>query len=775
MGYLFEEKFIKEICDFRSKTPFKILFKKIFDCITGLNSRKISKQKLLVYQKDIFWNIVKKCQNDALELVRNNYTEKIIRHENNKNKLVINYEIEDSYLASMIGHVPIKNKSVIVTCKPSDPLQFVAIKKPTRENNFNKLSDKIIENSITEAKSLLKTGLCVDSKNRIFLDKQEFVYLIDDKYFINNNKSDQKVEWNSYRIIKKEIKWLDPIISRKYDYCKLTGEGIDVNFHQYWKKVLDNNEVIFKRYIYDTIFYTDKILSFPNISRNGCAIDNHMNIYDIKLFNILSELCLFLPICVKAISLFKFKIRNKPVFFELIKDLKETNINSNITKINSDLYRSLTKRIPWEHQSESVSQLLENNSKGIKGNFMWIPVGMGKTAIICWYIRKLFLSDRLPDYIIYTLPKSAISSVYKELSEFECNIEIISPIKIISKNRYPSNFTVIKSFKIPKKHTLYLIEHEHLIKCITSLLNISPKMLFIVDEVHKTLSQNTLKTNSAIQLARLSEKFVAFTGTPIINNKIYQLIEWLNMTISFPVREENFFTAMNDIIFKKISTGIEIDKKNIDIPFENWDNKNLILYKSYLPPRKFGGTNLNCTQKDFKMAIDLCYRISYKFMVNELLKLLSDSIPTMVVVGNNNQIIPFIDECISNGIQKEVILGLTDNNPDTQIYNTQSSIFMDSKSVKDGTIYPYQVIVVPISKSEGYTLTYFGAMISGVYPSNNASREQIEGRINRIGQNRKKIYYRIISTGILTHILNNHNKANNLSQALKEIATEIIL
>ena len=85
----------------------------------------------------------------------------------------------------------------------------------------------------------------------------------------------------------------------------------------------------------------------------------------------------------------------------------------------------------------------------------------------------------------------------------------------------------------------------------------------------------------------------------------------------------------------------------------------------------------------------------------------------------------------------------------------------------------YKVVIVPISKSEGYTLTRCNVMISSVYPSNQASRTQIEGRINRLTQNAKEVYYIIVHTGILTNILQNHNKARSLEKALAEISQKV--
>ena len=93
--------------------------------------------------------------------------------------------------------------------------------------------------------------------------------------------------------------------------------------------------------------------------------------------------------------------------------------------------------------------------------------------------------------------------------------------------------------------------------------------------------------------------------------------------------------------------------------------------------------------------------------------------------------------------------------------------------MESGQVPDHNVVITTVRNSEGYTLTACSVMITGVYPCNNATREQLEGRINRIGQRMEKIYYRVAHCGILTHILNNHNDARNLSSVLSSLADEI--
>ena len=85
----------------------------------------------------------------------------------------------------------------------------------------------------------------------------------------------------------------------------------------------------------------------------------------------------------------------------------------------------------------------------------------------------------------------------------------------------------------------------------------------------------------------------------------------------------------------------------------------------------------------------------------------------------------------------------------------------------------YKFAVVPVSRPEGYTLTLMDAMVTSVYPSNLATRTQIEGRINRLGQTAESVDYYTVHTGILTRIMESHREARSLVKALEEIAKEL--
>jgi len=110
---------------------------------------------------------------------------------------------------------------------------------------------------------------------------------------------------------------------------------------------------------------------------------------------------------------------------------------------------------------------------------------------------------------------------------------------------------------------------------------------------------------------------------------------------------------------------------------------------------------------------------------------------------------------------------------DVYLLGSGDSIFLTDAAVEEGKIHGYQVVIVPQRKAEGYTLTYLSAMVTSVYPSNNATRTQLRGRINRISQKRDTIIYRTVHAGLLTNLMESHNSAKNLAIALRGLANQI--
>ena len=146
--------------------------------------------------------------------------------------------------------------------------------------------------------------------------------------------------------------------------------------------------------------------------------------------------------------------------------------------------------------------MLENKNKG---KFLWLTVGLGKTSIILTYMQKIKEKGELPPYVIYTVPKSAITSIVKEIQRFNVPINIIVPLKNIKKQQQEYRKLGLKLLKCnPQPYHINIIQHDHLRKCENTLLEVASKSFVLFDEVHKTLN-DTKRSSVALEIANLSK------------------------------------------------------------------------------------------------------------------------------------------------------------------------------------------------------------------------------------------------------------------------------
>lgn len=363
----------------------------------------------------------------------------------------------------------------------------------------------------------------------------------------------------------------------------------------------------------------------------------------------------------------------------------------------------------------------------------------------------------MPRYVVYTLPSSAIKSIIHEIQAFGFAANLIVPTK--NANAHP----LIKHVKRPGKSdvdefTVNLIEHDHLRLCEESLSAIAPQAVFIIDEVHKALNE-TKRTSVALSLSHLAEEFIALTGTPIIDSNTYKLIWWLEQIVPFEVNERNFWVAANGMVAKKVNTGVLVEREEVIAKMESAEKEK---YLKLVPPG-LGGKNGNFSNHDLSSALQLCYEACTKDMVELTYKCVKEGKGVMLVAHTVSHQTKLQRGLIQKGIKESDIFLLSAGN----------SIFLTDDTVKEKKEHDYKVVITTIRKSEGYTLTRLNVMITCVYPSNNATREQIEGRINRIGQKSKSVSFYTVHVGLLSYILKKHKDARNLSAVLETLADEI--
>ena len=92
--------------------------------------------------------------------------------------------------------------------------------------------------------------------------------------------------------------------------------------------------------------------------------------------------------------------------------------------------------------------------------------------------------------------------------------------------------------------------------------------------------------------------------------------------------------------------------------------------------------------------------------------------------------------------------------------------------VEEGKSPDYRVVIVPLSKHLGYSLSRCETMFTCPYPSNESVREQMQGRIRRVDQTATMVsYYTMVAGHILKIFSERQQEAQSLSRALKLFTT----
>lgn len=778
IAYMYPMEIIQELKVNGSK-PFSGLFIKLFSEVTGVNPRRpLRKGKTMTpqgYTQDFEEREFTILTRRAQELVLKARQTIPINREEKGGEYSLSYELDNGWISGMLGAVEVRGRpTALVTLHPDDPTVFIAVRKPSRDMKTPFLTDEREAEAIKEVKKRLIDGITLNqSKPPIpYLKGKKLIYE-KEIFYISDGRN--KKEWNSVRKGTIFIPYVNDVYQNVENGLKYGGDGIVTR--PFWKleKVLSRTQ---KSYIQKLLTYIGSqtpTFEFKRIGREGGGSQGIVSIEDVGAYKLLMKVKLFFPSAFERGkgSALKFSVGVDPLV-GLIKNSMIKYLSTSEEDTDQESWIGIGEKVGrkmWDHQTQSLKELQKSHGLGRKGSFIWLRVGSGKSLLVLSYLKWLKDINSLTKYIIYTLPSSAIESVIQEIKNYGFDYRLMVPLKNMGK-AYKTKSGKFKDGVSqgcePLPYTINLIEHDHIRKCEEVLIDYMKDSIFVIDEVHKALN-DTKRTAVALQLSHLSKEFIAMTGTPIIDTHTYKLIWWLSQIVPFEVNERNFWVAANGMISKRMDTGVKVEREDVYIPMTHEQER---VYHS-LVPEGLGGKNSHPRHQDWMDVMNLCYSIADQGIISEIQKCLDRGENGVFVVAEN---IPH-QQRLKWEIQRRVTLNRKGKKTlrDDEIFliGRGESIFLTDDSVKDGMYQDYKVVITTIRKVEGYTLTRFKTMVTSVYPSNNASREQVEGRINRIGQSSDTVYYKTFHTGILTHILENYNDARNLSDVLSTLSDKI--
>lgn len=532
-------------------------------------------------------------------------------------------------------------------------------------------------------------------------------------------------EDNNIVLVCSNIKYTWNELRRITLYLK-EGEDIMPNYKELVEEIRGLDPSIRKRLIMYCSTWRDRI-ELHRIGRDGKGTKYAVSRLDSYVFKILMKMSKTFPGCI-SIEEGNIIITNNVMFWyvrdKFLLDNKH-NIYEGFT-YDTDIHDT---RELYCYQRECVDKLIISKTHG---SILWIDVGMGKTLIVLTYLKYLIDNGQMTRYCCYTLPPSALDSIVRE-------IELSGiPHNVLDMRKNGKN-----NMLLPNCINILYHDHLRLGTIAEQLRAISDDLILIVDEFHLCLSSNTIRTSLTLEIAKLSHRFIAMSGT-ILNSvdAIDDMIEWLELTVPYPLHKNNYQVAISDLIsYETNLEGISIIKEYVEVPMTDTN------YKRYVP-QSIGGIG---DRLHLQEALRSCYDIILPRMAEYAKKyIITSPKPLFIVVHNKEQ-----QDRMEQYLSGYSIFKIGMNSTITLKKNDTTTI---------------QFIITTMNYNAGYTLTKCNTMLTSVYPSNEASRTQIEGRLYRLGQT-EDVNVVTFHTGILSYMLEKYKKTGNMNKVLKELSS----
>lgn len=716
-------------------------FRKIFHEVTGVNPRK---DDITSFETREFVVGTRKAQ----QLVWNVKTmgNKTNYQATDETKL-IEYTLDKSWIAGLIGPIEVKvlsgvermNETVtgaivkgtaIVCLRPDDIYNFIAIKKPKREDKeVPELTEAEKYQAISYVKNVLETqGIQLKHVPDSLLWLKDAIIKLFDKYIIYLQGMTQAYNWEDlmqisvkfpiYKQIEEEGK---SVISQA---IRFTGNCISdqANIDSLCKETPID---ILKRLLILMTGYKSTIDMYK-INKKGIGNEYTVLEIDTQVFHLLCKLANWYPVALELVSAIKFKVKYGPVIWS-IRDQIAKYCSNNFNESQWLIGNDIQGRKLWDHQMDAINRMKEKHELGKKGHLIWIPVRFGKTLIVMYYLKYRIERGDMPKYCVYTLPRAAIESISKQIEAFGLKYQVNGQQLL--------------------PYCINLIHHDQL-RLNDDLKKYASEMIFINDEFHKTLNK-TQRTSMALEISRLSNDFICLTGTLIKDNNIQDLIKWLEQNVEFEINQHNFWVGIASMISKKLSTKVIVNRYEIEAIIKESEK-----YKQ-LVPLSLGGYHHNPDTNDFRQACQICWQSSLHKMVELTIYYIRAGERIMLVAKDIESQEEMKRMLMSQGLNESFIFSINKS-------NVIDLPYQDPRN--------YYVVITTPTYSEGYSLSKMGITITGVYFGNQATRDQLEGRMNDVNQLRTEVMIITVHCGILSHILKKYDNVRSFSMAVKGFA-----
>lgn len=523
-------------------------------------------------------------------------------------------------------------------------------------------------------------------------------------------------------------------------------------------------------------------IALGQIGKDGRGTEYAVNTLDCDVFHVLARVAHIFPAWVRLDGTRTFTISSVPLYSLLVKLVTERlrNSNEDSTLSRWPVLWDRMKRRPMPHQIETVSAILARVPHGKKSFLINQPVGLGKTMQVCEVIKAIVsppsderddnpapggyptitepLLAAVPTHVVYTLPSTAVTSVKRELEAYGLVVNLLDP-RQDTKKKQPRNVSV-------RPYEVTMITHDHLrLGGVQDVLrNVAPSAIVVVDEMHLTLNP-TIRTSLALELTRLARISIGLSGTMIKDTAYELLVPHLQLVVDYEVTTRNFWAAlMGGLLSYRMLLPTKADYILDEAPMTLDEETR---YAKLLGKGKSSSTGQGVDTKGgartdpgaFLEAVAICRDASTRRMVEIAGDYLLDGEKVMMVARTVEH-----QEELKQLLLALPGVGLTANQI-ALVGKGGASYRMDGNYKG-----PERILITTTRHSTGFEATAMGIFITSVYFISQSTREQLEGRIRRLSQQRKEVKIITVYAGILGPIMQRYETARNVSDALKSAA-----
>lgn len=706
------------------------IFQKIWREGTGINSRKrafevnaqVAKaQELLWLSKTIVSNKERECEGMF------------------ENKM----SLSESWIAGLIGAIPLKidRMDVLAFFDPENIDKVVVIRRPSRDNDCQ-LTEDVKMKAAREVISKYKHNSVHYLKvNKNMLNNGFYAQYKDGDFMCGQMFSPAAYKWSEYCKSSFQMPLLKeaPLpsfddfegqVGLAYGSC---SDGVAANALERIAAYISQYDSSFLMRLGMYLRPIKSELSVHKLSRDGSGTYLMSDANDSKIFRFFIYLCAIIPGVFKAVpSIMSFRILNFP-YWDMVRKL----VFNMIEQVDHEAWSVIPNcpQVLWPNQSEAVSSILDRISAGKRGSMLWMDVGLGKTQIVLSIIGSLIRERRMPKYCFFVLTPSSYANIMGQIRANGLSVNMLDP------RAASRNLSV-------KANCVNVLNHDHMDDMHGLLKSYAANSFFLFDEVHYMFGDSK-RSSVALELAKTCNLFIAMSGTLVRNKDIARdnIIEWLGQVVDFEINADNYMIGVASLIAFKKELPIKQNRVDVEVPI--LDNS----YYDYVDA-SFGGRS---SVVNYHKAATICFESVYYGILERIKEHKRQNHGCIFVVAKDKK------------MQQRLYEELSSLNFKCFAVTSGNSISITSASNPQNI----EVVIATPRQETGYDVTAAKYMITAPYPSNEASRTQLVGRIVRLSQESPEVFIEVVHCGILTYSMRYHEIARMIAKSLSGMQRDI--